>query len=89
MSQEQDTAMYDQPDNEGDEMSTQLEDAEQELYEWATGNRSWEQEHRKREISPEDRVRTLIEATQHDAAEIDLATKKVTALRLLAANKEN
>ena len=66
-------------------MTTQLEAAEQELYVWATGGRSWCDEHYKREISAEDRLRTETEATQHDTAEIDLATKKVIALRLLAS----
>jgi hypothetical protein len=64
-------------------MSTQLQHAEQELYEWATGARSYVNEQLSAESSVENRGQTLVQIAQRDAAEIELAINRVRALRLL------
>lgn len=62
-------------------MTTQLEEAEQELYEWATRGRSYINQ----QISVEsgNRGKTLVLTAQRDAPELQLAYWRVKALRLL------
>lgn len=62
-----------------------LQAAELELLAWASGNRSSNNEQLNAEASPEDRGETLVRIAQQDAAELELAIRKVEALRLLLA----
>jgi len=62
--------------------------AELELVAWISGNHSWINEHMDIESSYENRGRTLVEAAQRDAAELELATQKVKALRVLCGLTE-
>lgn len=60
--------------------------AEGELHAWATGQRSYTNEQMRVENGVEERGETLVRIAQRDAAELDLATKKVLALRILKAS---
>jgi hypothetical protein len=62
-------------------MTTQLEAAEQELYEWAIGQRSFINE--QMSVEGESRGETLVLTAQRDAAEIQAAYWRVMGLRLL------
>ena len=64
-------------------MTTQLEAAEQELYEWATGKMSCISEMLTIEGNSEDRTKTLALVEARDADAIRAAREKVLALRLL------
>ena len=66
-------------------MTTQLEAAEQELYEWATGKMSCISEMLNIEGNSEDRTKTLALVEARDADAIRAAREKVLALRLLAS----
>jgi len=69
-------------------LQAELVRAEQELIAWATGKRSWMNEQMNAEASTEDRGLTLVRIAQRDAAEIEIATKKVIALRLVCGLTE-
>jgi len=64
-----------------------LQSAEDELLAWVSGNRSSTNAQLNAEVSPEDRGETLVRIAQQDAAELELATRKVEALRLLLAGQ--
>jgi hypothetical protein len=58
-----------------------LETAEAELFEWLSEGRSWTNLHYT--IEDGDRQRTQVRITEHDAAHVDLLTKRVIAARVL------
>lgn len=63
----------------------QLAEAERELMEWATGQRSFWNQQRKAQM--DDLGSALVQTAQRDAAELEIQINKVRALRLLVSGE--